>query len=141
MIEIERKFLVNSSLFKEQSHKKTKIIQGYLSKDPERTVRIRIRENKGFITIKGVSSGNGLSRYEWEKEIPVQEANELILLCLPKVINSLLSVFSTVLSSDKRRLSYTCSDIISHKSGCILNVFGKKIPMSSRIVDFSPKRY
>jgi adenylate cyclase len=86
MIEIERKFLVNSSLFKEQSHKKTKIIQGYLSKDPERTVRIRIRENKGFITIKGVSSGNGLSRYEWEKEIPVQEANELISLCLPKVI-------------------------------------------------------
>ena len=86
MIEIERKFLVKVSDYKKEAHRKTKIIQGYLTKDPKRTVRVRIRENQGFLTIKGISSEDGLSRFEWEKEIPINEAKELITLCLPTII-------------------------------------------------------
>ncbi|MGB2304949.1 MAG: CYTH domain-containing protein [Flavobacteriaceae bacterium] len=86
MIEIERKFLVNSNEYKNKAHKSIKIAQGYLSKDPERTVRIRICDDRGFITIKGISSEDGLSRYEWEKEIPFQEAKELLSICLPTII-------------------------------------------------------
>ena len=86
MIEIERKFLVKASDYKKEVHRKTKIVQGYLTKDPKRTVRVRIREDQGFLTIKGMSSEDGLSRFEWEKEIPLNEAQELITLCLPTVI-------------------------------------------------------
>ncbi len=86
MIEIERKFLVNSNEYKNKAHKTIKIIQGYLSKDPKRTVRIRISDDKGYITIKGVSSEDGLSRYEWENEILFSEAKELISICLPTII-------------------------------------------------------
>ena len=86
MIEIERKFLVKAYDYRKEAHRKTKIIQGYLTKDPKRTVRVRIREDQGFLTIKGMSSENGLSRFEWEKEIPLDEAQELITLCLPTVI-------------------------------------------------------
>ena len=86
MIEIERKFLVKAYDYRKEAHRKTKIIQGYLTKDPKRTVRVRIREDQGFLTIKGMSSVDGLSRFEWEKEIPLNEAQELITLCLPTVI-------------------------------------------------------
>ena len=86
MIEIERKFLVKAYDYRKEAHRKTKIIQGYLTKDPKRTVRVRIREDQGFLTIKGLSSEDGLSRFEWEKEIPLNEAQELITLCLPTVI-------------------------------------------------------
>jgi len=86
MIEIERKFLVKAYDYRKEAHRKTKIIQGYLTKDPKRTVRVRIREDQGFLTIKGMSSVDGLSRFEWEKEIPLDEAQELITLCLPTVI-------------------------------------------------------
>lgn len=86
MIEIERKFLVKVSDYKKEANRKTKIIQGYLTKDPKRTVRVRIRDNQGFLTIKGISSKDGLSRFEWEKEIPINEAKELITLCLPTII-------------------------------------------------------
>ena len=89
MIEIERKFLVKASDYKKEAHRKTKIVQGYLTKDPKRTVRVRIRENQGFLTIKGMSSEDGLSRFEWEKEIPLNEAKELITLCLPTIIEKI----------------------------------------------------
>lgn len=84
-MEIERKFLVSGD-FKPFVSKKFQIIQGYLSKDAERTVRIRIRDDKGFLTIKGKSSPSGMSRFEWEKEIPLAEAESLLELCLPVVI-------------------------------------------------------
>jgi CYTH domain-containing protein len=86
MVEIERKFLVRSEGFKTQSSKEFKIIQGFLNTDPERTVRIRIRGDQAFLTIKGKSSKNGLTRFEWEKEIPVLEAEELMKLCEPGII-------------------------------------------------------
>ncbi len=84
--EIERKFLVKGE-FKAFVTKETRITQGYLSSVPERTVRVRIKGDKGFITIKGIGNESGASRYEWEKEIPVSEVNELLKLCEPGVID------------------------------------------------------
>ena len=81
--EIERKFLVTSHEFKSQSFKHTRIIQAYISKIPDRTVRLRIKGETAYITIKGKASDNGTTRYEWEKEIPVNEANELLRICEP----------------------------------------------------------
>ena len=86
MIEIERKFLVTSNKFKKEAFKSSEIKQGYLNSHPERTTRIRIQDKIAFITIKGKSSESGLSRFEWEKEIPVDEAMELLKLCEPGAI-------------------------------------------------------
>ena len=85
-IEIERKFLVKNLNYKSESFEKKYIKQGYLNSDKNRTVRIRVSNNTGFITIKGKSNKNGTSRFEWEKEIPVTEAEELLLLCEPTII-------------------------------------------------------
>ncbi len=81
MIEIERKFLVTSNAFKDEAFAKNTIAQGYLNTDPERTVRVRIKEEKSYLTIKGKGNKSGLSRFEWEKEIPVNEAQQLLQLC------------------------------------------------------------
>lgn len=86
MIEIERKFLVNSTDFIQQSHTQHNIAQGYLSSDPERTVRVRVKDEQGFLTIKGKSNATGTSRFEWEKEIALDEAQQLLLLCEKGVI-------------------------------------------------------
>lgn len=83
--EIERKFLVCGD-FKKGVYASERICQGYLSSVPERTVRIRVRGERGYITIKGVGDKGGMSRFEWEKEIPVREANELLKLCERGVI-------------------------------------------------------
>ncbi len=83
LIETERKFLVTSLDFKKEAFKKNRIVQGFLTTDPDRTVRIRVNGEKGFITIKGGSNNKGLSRFEWEKEIETCEAEELLKLCLP----------------------------------------------------------
>ena len=84
--EIERKFLVQEG-YKKNAHTYTRGTQGYLSSVPERIVRVRIYGEKGFLTIKGVSNLSGTSRYEWEKEIPVAEAYELLALCEPGIID------------------------------------------------------
>ncbi len=84
--EIERKFLANEG-YKQFANTYTRITQGYLSSVPERIVRIRIRDERGYITIKGVSNLSGLSRYEWEKEIDVNDARELLVLCEPGIID------------------------------------------------------
>ncbi|WP_034918054.1 CYTH domain-containing protein [Gillisia sp. CAL575] len=86
MIEIERKFLVTSEQFKTEAFKSSEIKQGYLNSHPERTTRIRVLDKEAFITIKGKSSDSGLSRFEWEKEIAVDEAVELLKLCEPGAI-------------------------------------------------------
>jgi len=78
--EIERKFLVVGD-YKSLASSQIRITQGYLSSVAERTVRVRISEDQGSITIKGIGSNSGLTRYEWEREIPLQEAEELLLLC------------------------------------------------------------
>ncbi|RDI56927.1 CYTH domain-containing protein [Flavobacterium glaciei] len=87
MIEIERKFLVKNDSFKIEAFDKNHIAQGYLNSNPERTVRVRIKGEKGFLTIKGASNETGLSRFEWEKEISVSEAQALLLLCEKGVID------------------------------------------------------
>lgn len=84
--EIERKFLVTGD-FKSQAIKSMRIAQGYLSSVPERTVRVRVADNKGYITIKGIADSSGVSRYEWEKEIPINEAEELLKICEPGIID------------------------------------------------------
>ena len=84
--EIERKFLVAGD-FKPFAKKAVRIVQGYLSSVAERTVRIRVKGDEGFITIKGIGSESGASRFEWEKEIPVSDALELMKLCEPGVID------------------------------------------------------
>ncbi|PIF34769.1 adenylate cyclase [Flavobacterium sp. 9] len=81
MLEIERKFLVKSDDFKEQAFTQNRIAQGYLSSVPERTVRVRVKGERGFITIKGIGQQGGMSRFEWENEIPLGEALELLKLC------------------------------------------------------------
>ena len=85
-IEIERKFLIVADTFKNESHKKIYIKQGFLNSDKERTVRIRITNEKAFMTVKGKSNTTGTSRYEWEKEISINEAQELMLLCEKSII-------------------------------------------------------
>lgn len=84
--EIERKFLVSGD-FTSQIQNSVRITQGYLNSHPERTVRVRIWGEQGFITVKGIGSGAGVKRFEWEKEIPVEEARELMDLCEPGVID------------------------------------------------------
>ncbi|MFD2892103.1 CYTH domain-containing protein [Flavobacterium chuncheonense] len=87
MIEIERKFLVKSKTFLDDYTRCNRIVQGYLSSSPERTVRVRIKGENGYLTIKGKSNESGLSRYEWEKEIPITEAEQLLQLCEKGVID------------------------------------------------------
>lgn len=89
MIEIERKFLVQSEEFKAISFAKNEISQGYLNSNPERTVRVRIKGNQGYLTIKGKGNETGMSRLEWEMEIPVDEAKMLLNLCENDVISKM----------------------------------------------------
>lgn len=81
MIEIERKFLIISEDYRNQAVAKTQIVQGFLNTDANRTVRVRIKGDQGFLTVKGKSSENGTTRFEWEKEISVADAQQLLELC------------------------------------------------------------
>lgn len=90
-IEIERKFLVLNEDYKQLSTDHYTIQQGYISKDPDRTVRIRIRtladgSASAFLTIKSKPNEMGFSRFEWEKEVDLADAKQLLELCLPGVI-------------------------------------------------------
>lgn len=89
MIEIERKFLITSNAYKAQAISKKRIVQGFLNTNPERTVRVRIKGNQGFLTIKGKGNDTGVSRFEWEKEIEVNEAEELLKLAEPGIIDKI----------------------------------------------------
>ena len=84
--EIERKFLVVAE-FKSQAYNHTHIQQGYIASGNGRTVRVRIRDDKGYLTIKGPSANGGVSRYEFEREIPLQDAQDLIQICEPGIID------------------------------------------------------
>jgi CYTH domain-containing protein len=86
MIEIERKFLVTSADYRNMAQHSHSISQGFLNTAPERTVRIRIQHDKGFLTIKGKSNLSGTTRYEWECELPLSEAQCLMKLCEKGII-------------------------------------------------------
>jgi len=85
-VEIERKFLVKNDDFKKVSFQQKTLKQGYLNSDKNRTVRIRISDNQAFITVKGISNDAGTIRFEWEKEIDIKEATEMLSLCEPTII-------------------------------------------------------
>ena len=85
-LEIERKFLVTGP-FKDKAYDATRIQQGYIASGRGRTVRVRVRGEKGYLTIKGPSDRAGLARFEWEKEITVGDANELMRICEPGMID------------------------------------------------------
>ena len=85
-LEIERKFLVKNLDFKTERFEKKYIKQGYLNADKNRTVRVRVSNTKAFLTIKGKSNKAGTTRFEWEKEIALSDAEELLLLCEPSII-------------------------------------------------------
>lgn len=88
-LEIERKFLVKDDTFKEEATECYRIIQGFLNRDPDRTVRVRIRKNKGFLTVKSKSSDDGIARFEWEKELTKNEAKALLEFCEDGIIEKL----------------------------------------------------
>ena len=89
LLEIERKFLVTSTAFKKKAYKIEHIIQGFLNRDPERTVRVRLHNEDGVLTVKGLSSEDGLKRFEWEKEISKKEAKALFEFCEAGIIDKL----------------------------------------------------
>ena len=80
-LEIERKFLVRNDDYKRQAYDSSRICQGYICRGHGRTVRVRIRDQRGYLTIKGPSNADGISRYEFEKEITLDEAQQLMQLC------------------------------------------------------------
>ena len=85
--EIERKFLVLNQEFKKEAFKKERIVQGFLSSVPERTVRVRLIADAGFLTVKGIGNESGTTRFEWEREISRQEAESLLEICEPGIID------------------------------------------------------
>ncbi|MBM1104973.1 CYTH domain-containing protein [Aurantibacter crassamenti] len=89
MIEIERKFLVTSTAYQEQAKSKERIVQGFLNTDKERTVRVRIKNKSGFLTVKGKSNDAGTIRFEWEKEISINDAENLLRICEPGIIDKI----------------------------------------------------
>jgi len=86
-IEIERKFLVRDESYKAKANGKVRIQQGYLSLNPNCNVRVRRWDNQAFLTIKSKANSNGFSRYEFEKEISLEEVEELFKLALPGTID------------------------------------------------------
>lgn len=89
MQEIERKFLVNSDAYKTLASKKYRIVQAFLSSDPERVVRVRLKGDKGYLTIKGKTDVSGLSRFEWETEISPQDVENLLKICEKGIIDKI----------------------------------------------------
>ena len=85
--EIERKFLVLDDSFKHEAFSKSHIQQGYICSERGRTVRIRIKDNRAYLTIKGPSENGGLSRYEFEREIPLEDGQQMMQLCEPGIID------------------------------------------------------
>ena len=89
MIEIERKYLVNSKDYISLAFSKSHIVQGFLNSHPDRVVRIRIADDKAFLTVKGRSNSAGTTRFEWEKEIPTPEAKLLLELCEKEILEKI----------------------------------------------------
>ncbi|MFA5296944.1 MAG: CYTH domain-containing protein [Lutibacter sp.] len=112
--EIERKFLVKGD-FKKHAIKSYIIAQGYLSKVPERTVRVRIRDDQGFLTIKGVGNASGTTRFEWEKEISKQDAENLLAICEPSTIEKIRYIIPT-----SYNLFFEVDEFFGENSGLIV---------------------
>jgi len=131
VIEIERKFLVKNESYKSESIKKQLITQGYLSSDPKRSVRIRICEQNAFITIKGKTSTSGTSRYEWEKEINVEDAKQLMLLCLEGIVTKIRYVIPF------KNHTFEVDEFLKDNSGLVI----AEIELSNENEDFERPRW
>lgn len=83
-LEIEHKYLVKDSSYREMAEGYKDILQGYLCKEPSRTVRIRIMGEKGFITVKGITVGD--TRHEYEYEVPIEDAAEMLKMCVGNIL-------------------------------------------------------
>lgn len=125
-IEIERKFLVKNTAFRTESNQKKHLKQGYLNADKKRTVRIRIVDEIAFITVKGESNSTGISRFEWEKEIKKREAEELLLLCEPCLIEK------TRYLIDVGRHTFEVDEFLGDNEGLIL----AEVELRSEAEDF-----
>ena len=115
MQEIERKFLVKNEDFKLNADKILHIVQAYLNRDSQRTVRIRIQNNTGFITIKGKSNNSGTTRFEWEKEIPVDEAQQLLELAEPGMIEKVRYIIPL-----ENGLQFEVDEFLGEQAGLIV---------------------
>ena len=112
--EIERKFLVEGDLFKKFSIEKKHILQGYLNKDPNRTVRVRLINDNGSLTIKGRTNKKGTSRLEWEKFIPKSEAKSLLELAMDIPIEKIRYFIP------HGAMTIEVDEFLSHKKGLVL---------------------
>lgn len=131
MIEIERKFLVKNETFKSESIKKQLITQGYLSSDPKRSVRIRICEQNAYITIKGQTSESGTSRYEWEKEINIEDAKQLMLLCREGVVTKIRHLIPF------KNHTFEVDEFLKDNSGLVI----AEVELSNENEDFERPRW
>lgn len=135
-IEIERKFLVRDDSFKRLAVARYEIIQGYISKDVERTVRVRIKrelpmgigsskeeEVRAYLTIKSKPNTLGFSRFEWERAIGIDDAHQLLQLCLPNPIKKsrwIVPCLGTEDSMSGRGLRWEIDEFHGHLSGLVL---------------------
>ena len=101
--EIERKFLVRSDAFLAQASERHEIWQGYLCKEPGKTIRLRIRDDQAFLTIKSSQLREGLAKFEWEREIPLADAREMQALCLPNSIEKMRYIIPAPPFADEPR--------------------------------------
>ena len=138
--EIERKFLVLDDSFKHEAFSKSHIQQGYICSERGRTVRVRIRDERAYLTIKGPSLNGGLSRYEFEREIPLDDGLQMMQLCESGIIDKTrwlvksgphtfeVDEFHGEISSGKRLLETDATTIVS----CV------PTPIVIGLCDFSP---
>ena len=127
MKEIERKFLINGN-FKESAIDKINISQGYLSTDPERTVRVRLNNDKGYITVKGLGNASGMTRFEWEKEILASEAKILLDLCKPGIIEKIRYIIPSI-----GALFFEVDEFLGENQGLIIAEI--EVPSEATIIE------
>ena len=117
--EIERKFLVTSDAFKAQAVTSYSIEQGYLSKEPGKTIRIRIRDTRAFLTIKSSTLREGIAKFEWEREIELNDARELMKICLPNpIIKTRYIIPAASFNGEERK--WEVDVFHGHKEGLVL---------------------
>ncbi len=117
--EIERKFLVTSGAFLSQAVKHYEIMQGYLSKEPGKTIRVRIRDERAFLTIKSSLLREGIAKFEWEWEIEPADAREMMKICLPGVITKTRYIIPAPDYQGEKR-NWEVDVFHGHKEGLIL---------------------
>ena len=115
MQEIERKFLVNNDDYKLEAERIHHIVQAYLNRDPNRTIRIRIKDGNAYLTVKGATNQSGTTRFEWEKEIPLNEAQALLQLAEPGLIEKVRYVIPA-----KNGLKWEVDEFLGEHAGLVV---------------------